>query len=413
MTSRFFQIALMLGLLSAIGPFAIDMYLPALPTIGEALGASMAMVQWSLMSFFIALGIGQLLYGPLSDWLGRKPALLIGLFIFAAASIGCALVTDASHLIALRFIQGLGAAAGTAIPRAIVRDLHTGPEAAKLMALLMLVLSVSPILAPLVGSALIAAWSWHAVFWFVFIAAVIGMVIVVQFLPETWGAVRRNAFAQSKAQNASKHPVIEAFKSYGMLIKDRQFLSFIMIGAFTMSAFFTYLMGSSFVMIDHFKLSSTQYSYAFGCNAVAFFGVAQLNGILGKRFGLENLVRYGSLSGSAILLIATLVHALGADHIGLLIGFYFAASACFALVVPNTAVLALDRHGPIAGTASALLGTLQMLTGALCMGLASLFTDGSPLRMITATFLCACVALAIVLGSLGLKRPSHKRANGH
>ena len=406
MTKRFFQIALMLGLLSAIGPFAIDMYLPALPTIGVALKADISTVQMSLTSFFIAIGIGQLLYGPLSDWLGRKPPLLIGLVIFAAASMGCAFATDAYHLLVFRFLQGLGAAAGMAIPRAIVRDLHTGPEAAKLMALLMLVFSISPILAPLVGSWLISAWDWHAVFWFVFIAAIVGMVIVVQFLPETWGAVRRNAFPSSKAQNASEHPVIEAFKSYGMLIKDRQFVGFVMIGAFTMSGFFTYLMGSSFVMIDHFKLTSSQYSYAFGANAIAFFGMAQFNGVLSKRFGLDNLVRFASLIGFGILLISMLVHASGVDNVWVLIGFYFASSACFALVVPNTAVLALDRHGPIAGTASALLGTLQMLTGALSMGIASLFTDGTPVRMVAGTFICAAIALAIAMKTLGFKRPA-------
>lgn len=403
MTKRFFQMALMLGLLSAIGPFAIDMYLPALPTIGKTLDAPMSLVQLSLTSFFIAVGIGQLLYGPLSDWLGRKPPLLLGLIIFAAASVGCALATDVYHLIFFRFLQGIGAAAGMAIPRAVVRDLHTGPEAAKLMALLMLVFSVSPILAPLVGSFFIEFWDWRGVFWFVLAAALIGMVIVVQFLPETWGAVRRNAHPTSKAQNAAKHPVVEAFKSYGMLIRDWRFLGLVMIGGFTMSGFFSYLMGSSFVMIDHFKLTSTQYSIAFGVNAIAFFGMAQFNGTLGKRFGLDNLVRFASLAGFGILLTSTTVHALGVDNLWVLIAFYFASSACFAMVVPNTAVLALDLHGATAGSASALMGTLQMLTGAIVMGISSLFTDGTPLRMVMGTFICATIALCLTVITLGLK----------
>ena len=155
MKSDFLKAALVLGLLSAIGPFAIDMYLPALPSIGQSLGASMSAVQASLMAFFISLGVGQLIYGPLSDMVGRKPPLYFGLVLFGAGSVGCALAPDIQTLVVLRFIQGLGASAGMVIPRAVVRDLHTGHDAARLMSLLMLVFSVSPILAPLVGSLLI------------------------------------------------------------------------------------------------------------------------------------------------------------------------------------------------------------------------------------------------------------------
>ncbi len=154
MNSNFLRTALVLGLLSAIGPFAIDMYLPALPSIGQTLGASVGAVQASLMAFFISLGIGQIIYGPVSDMLGRKPPLYFGLALFAVASVGCALAPDVETLVLLRFVQGLGACAGMVIPRAVVRDLHTGTDAARLMSLLMLVFSVSPILAPLAGSLL-------------------------------------------------------------------------------------------------------------------------------------------------------------------------------------------------------------------------------------------------------------------
>ena len=149
MKTSFFGTALVLGLLSAIGPFAIDMYLPALPSIGQSLGASMGAVQASLMAFFISLGVGQIIYGPVSDMLGRKKPLYFGLVLFALGSVGCALAPDIETLVVLRFIQGLGACAGMVIPRAVVRDLHTGHDAARLMSLLMLVFSVSPILAPL------------------------------------------------------------------------------------------------------------------------------------------------------------------------------------------------------------------------------------------------------------------------
>ena len=176
--SRFLKMALILGLLSAIGPFAIDMYLPALPDIGASLGASVGAVQWSLTAFFLALGAGQLFYGPISDMVGRKPPLYFGLGLFTVASVGCALASDIETLVALRFVQGLGAAAGMAIPRAVVRDLHTGTDAARLMSLLILVFSVSPILAPLAGSGVIALTGWRGVFWVVAVAAVAGLALV-------------------------------------------------------------------------------------------------------------------------------------------------------------------------------------------------------------------------------------------
>ncbi len=176
MNSNFLRTALVLGLLSAIGPFAIDMYLPALPSIGQSLGASTGAVQASLMAFFISLGIGQIIYGPVSDMVGRKPPLYFGLALFAVASVGCALAPDVETLVGLRFVQGLGACAGMVIPRAVVRDLHTGTDAARLMSLLMLVFSVSPILAPLAGSLLIESLGWRSVFWAVTVAGALGLV---------------------------------------------------------------------------------------------------------------------------------------------------------------------------------------------------------------------------------------------
>ena len=174
MPSSFARNAIVLGLLCAIGPFAIDMYLPALPSIAADLGASTAATQMSLMSFFAAFGICQLVYGPVADMVGRKPPLYFGLTVFVLASIGCALAPSIEWLIFFRFVQGIGACASMVIPRAIIRDLHTGVEATRLMALIMLVFSVSPILAPLTGSALIVPFGWRAVFVGVTIAGVVG-----------------------------------------------------------------------------------------------------------------------------------------------------------------------------------------------------------------------------------------------
>src|SRR3954453_11969791 len=191
MTSSYARNAIVLGLLAAVGPFAIDMYIPALPTIASDLHASTVAVQMTLMAFFIAFGLCQIVYGPVSDMIGRKPPLYFGLSVFAIGGIGCWLSPSVEWLIFFRFVQGIGAAAGMVIPRAIIRDLHTGIEATRLMSLVMLVFSVSPILAPLTGSALIVPFGWRAVFVAVTAAAVIGLVLSISLLPETRPAAER------------------------------------------------------------------------------------------------------------------------------------------------------------------------------------------------------------------------------
>ncbi|MDL9997672.1 multidrug effflux MFS transporter [Variovorax sp. J22P240] len=389
-SSRFFRIALVLGLLSAIGPFAIDMYLPALPEIGSSLGAGIGPVQMSLTAFFLSLGVGQLLYGPVSDMVGRKPPLYFGLVLFALASIGCALATDIEMLIALRFLQGLGAAAGMAIPRAVVRDLHTGNDAARLMSLLMLVFSVSPILAPLVGSAVIAFTGWRGVFWAVTVAAVVGLATVASVLKETRPAEQR-----------VESSLGSALKAYGVLLRDTHYLGLVFIGAFAMAGFFTYLANSSFVMIDHYGLSPTLYSVAFGVNAAAFFGAAQLNGPLCERFGIVRVVK-SSVSACGIVMTLMFAYYLsGGDRLAVLIVLYFIASALMGFVIPTTSVLALEKHGAIAGTASALLGTLQMLTGSLVMAVVGAFTNGKPLPMVAGMAAGALIAVVLTWFTLG------------
>ncbi len=382
--------ALILGLLSAIGPFAIDMYLPALPAIGQSLGAEVGAVQWSLTAFFMALGVGQLLYGPVSDMLGRKPPLYFGLGLFTLASVGCALATDIDTLVALRFVQGLGAAAGMAIPRAVVRDLHTGTEAARLMSLLMLVFSVSPILAPLAGSALIAVTGWRGVFWAVALAATAGLALVFTTLSETRPVSER---VQSS--------LASALRAYGLLLRDRHYLGLVFIGGCAMSGFFVYLASSPFVLINHYGLTPTQYSLAFSVNAVAFIGASQLTGALGERFGLVRVVKAAASASGAVMLVLLGYYLAGGDRLAVLIVLYFIASAFMGLVIPTTSVLALEQHGAIAGTASALLGTLQMLTGAAAMGVVGLFSSGQPLPMVVGMAAGALVGVALTWLTLG------------
>jgi DHA1 family bicyclomycin/chloramphenicol resistance-like MFS transporter len=390
MKNSFLRAALVLGLLSAIGPFAIDMYLPALPSIGQSLDASMSQVQASLMAFFIAMGLGQIIYGPVSDMVGRKPPLYFGLLLFAVGSIGCALAPDVQTLVALRFVQGLGACAGTVVPRAVVRDLHTGHDAARLMSLLMLVFSVSPILAPLAGSLLIEWFGWRSVFWAVTVVAALGLCLLATSLPETRPP-------ESRAHSSLR----SALAGYGVLLRDRHFMGLVLIGAFGMSSFFVYLANSSFVLINHYGLTPRQYSLAFAMNAASFIGASQLTGRLAERFGLMTLVRVAVVAYAAAMVLLLVLNLLGVQQLDVMLALLLLGFGFLGLALPSTAVLALEGHGAIAGTASALMGTIQFVTGALTMAVVGQFVDGSARPMAVGIAACALLAFAVARATLG------------
>jgi DHA1 family bicyclomycin/chloramphenicol resistance-like MFS transporter len=389
MLSTYAKNAIILGLLSAVGPFAIDMYIPALPTIAADLGATTAATQMTLTAFFLAFGICQIVYGPVSDMVGRKVPLYFGLAVFTAASIGCAAAPSVEWLVGFRLVQGIGAASVMVIPRAIIRDLHTGIEATRLMSLVMLVLSVSPILAPLGGSALIVPFGWRAVFVAVTVVAAVCLGLVAAALPETRPPADRI--------RVSVGAVLGGFRQ---LLVDGRFLGLTFIGGLGMSSFFAFLASSSFVYIDHFGLTPTQYSLTFSMNAIGFIGASQATAWLGSRFGMGRVVLSACALYaffSSLLLAVTLA---GVDRLDVLIVLLFVAFAWLGLVIPATMVLALEDHGPIAGMASALGGTLQMVTGGVMILVVSLFFDGTARPMVAAIALCALGALALCLLTL-------------
>jgi DHA1 family bicyclomycin/chloramphenicol resistance-like MFS transporter len=393
MSSKFLRIAVVLGLLSAIGPFAIDMYLPALPSIGEDLRASTAAVQMSLLIFFLSMGFGQIVVGPISDMIGRKLPLYGGLVLFMIGGIGSAMAPTVEWLIAFRFLQGLGASAGMAVPRAIVRDLHTGTEATKLMSLLMLVFSVSPILAPLTGSLIIETLGWRAVFWTVTGAAALATVLLATSLKETRPVEERADSSFGTALSA-----------YRLLMGDRNFLGLTAIAGFAISSFFVYLSSSSFILIDHYGLSPSIYSLFFSINAVAFIGMSQLTGMLSERFGLRRVVRVAVTGYATTMVVLVAVMACGVDRLDVMAVLLFVGYGFVGLVIPSTSVLAMEEHGSIAGTASALMGTLQFAIGAVAMGVAGVFFDGTPLPMVVGIAICAVISFALTQATLGRGR---------
>ena len=384
MNNKIFKAGVVLGLLSVIGPFAIDMYLPTLPAIGKALSADTAQVQLSLMSFMVAIAFCQLVYGPVSDMVGRKPPLYFGIVLYVVGAIGCALSQNIEWLVVFRFVQGVGACASMSLPRAIVRDNYTGADATQLFSLLMLVFSISPILAPLAGSFVIQLGDWRIIFWLMGAAGALSLLLAVFGLKET-----RPAEARLESSFGS------AMKGYWELLRDGRFLGLSFIGGFGMSSFMAFIGNSSFVYINHYGLTPTQYSIAFSANAVSFFGVSQMTGFLVKRFGLNRVVRFAVWGFTLAMLALVVVFSLGIDRIEALVTLMFIAFGFLGLVLPTTSVLAMEEHGEIAGTASALMGTLQMVSGAVVMGIVGVFFNGTALPMVIGFAACAVIAFIL------------------
>jgi MFS transporter, DHA1 family, multidrug resistance protein len=279
------------------------------------------------------------------------------------------------------------------VPRAVVRDLHTGTEAARLMSLLMLVFSVSPILAPLGGSLIIADFGWRGIFWTVTGVAAVATVLLAAGLRETRPVELRTGSTLGSTLGG-----------YRTLMGDRNFLGLSLIGGFGISSFFVYLANSSFVLIEHYGLSPTVYSLFFSINAVSFFAVSQLTGVMTERFGLRPVVRAAVYAYAAVMVALMAVMSSGVQPLWAMAAFLFVGYGFLGLVIPTTSVLAMEEHGAIAGTASALLGTLQFATGAAAMAVAGLFFDGTPLPMVTGIVSCALIALALTQLTLGRNR---------
>lgn len=382
------HLALLLGLITAVGPFAIDSYLPALPTLGASLNASPAAVQMSLTVFFMIIGVCQLFYGPISDVFGRKPPIYAGLVIFALASVGCALAPTIEVLIGFRALQAFGACAGMVIPRAIVRDLYSGHEAAKLMALLMLVMSVSPILAPLAGSLVISLWSWREVFAALAVVAVACLIMTIVQLPETHPAERRLGKTLGSA-----------FGSYGALLRDPVFTGLSVVSGFGLATFFVFIGSAPFVYIEHYGLTPTQFSLGFAVNAASFFAMSQLTARLSARFGLAPLIRWSVVAVATVMTLLA-VTTLMVDSLPLMMALLFIGFGFLGLLLPAAGVLSLEDHGAVAGSASALLGAIQMITAAVSMSLVGVFADHTPAPMLIGIALCAVAAMLTVIWTL-------------
>ncbi|WP_320069858.1 multidrug effflux MFS transporter [Micromonospora sp. RTGN7] len=374
----------LLGALTAIGPLSLDMYLPGFPAMTRGLGASQAQIQLSLTTCLIGLAVGQLVTGPLSDRWGRRRPVLIGLVAYALLALACAFAPNAGILAAARFVQGFAGGMGVVVARAIVRDLYAGRAAAKYFSRLSLVFGVAPVAAPSVGSLVLQFGSWRTVF---VTLAVIGLLLAAAaawWLPETLPVERR-----------STGGLAGTIRTMGSLGTDRVFMGYVLTQGLAFAALFAYISGSSFVFQDVFGISGGTFSLIFGLNALALVAAGQANARLLDRFSPRVLLVAVLLVG-AVAAVGVLTGAVAGSVWPIAVALFFFVGT-IGMVMPNSTALALDRQASHAGTAAALMGSLQSVIGALAAPVVGLGGEGSAVPMAAVIAGAAALSLAAVL----------------
>jgi DHA1 family bicyclomycin/chloramphenicol resistance-like MFS transporter len=376
-------IIVLLGALAALGPFSIDTYLPAFPAIARDLGVSVGRIDFSLATFFLGICLGQLAYGPLMDRYGRRTPLLWGLGLYAIASLLCAAAPTDTALAALRFLQALGGCAGMVAGRALVRDLFP-TEAAQVFGSLMLVMGIAPVVAPSIGGWIAAVMGWRAIFVFLSFVAVALFAMIARGLPDT----------HVRHVEQSFHPR-ELAKGWLAVLREREFLLWGIGGSIASGGLFAYLTGSPAAYMEGLGLSSATYSWVFAVNAAGLIAASQLSQVLLRRFTSERIVR-SVLVGQFLSAIALVACAA--------FGFRFAAFPLVwiflfghGLAYPNVSALAMAPFGRTAGSASALMGSLQMASGALLAGLVGLLPVPPILAMAVGMLVAVAGGLAVLV----------------
>lgn len=386
-------LVVLLGALTAMGPLAIDMYLPSLPAIGEDLRASAGQTQATVAAFLAGMAIGQFFYGPAADRFGRRPPILVGIAIFIMASAGCALAATPGQLLAGRFVQALGACAGGVVSRAVVRDRFDHRETARVLSLLMLVMGLAPILAPLLGGALLAFGGWRLNFWFM-AAFGVGIGAVAFF------RLQETRSAETTLQARSESPL----QAYAALLRQPRLIGYGLSGALNGATLFTYIASSPELLIGTYGISPQVFGWIFGLNAVGIIGANQVNRwLLRTRTPDQVLARASVLAvGFAILLALAAVTGLGGRWT--VLPLLFLTLASYGLMQGNTTAGALSVDPKRAGSTSALLGGLSFGVGAVASSLAGAFHDGTP-RPMAVVMLLALGGSMLALKRLALPKP--------
>ena len=382
------RLVLILGALTAFSSMSIDMYLPAFPQISRDLGIPLGTVQLSISAFLFGSAGGQLFYGPLADRWGRRLPLLGGLALYVVSTIGCALAHSGAGLLFWRVVMAVGGGAAMVISRSVVRDLYDTAEAARMFSLLMLVMGVSPILAPLAGGQVLLLAGWRAIFGCMGVFGLLSLLAAVLYLPETLPAKRR-----------IRSSLLQLTVRYGELLRHRGYLRYAIALGCVAGGMFAYIAGAPFLFIEVNGVSPQHFGLYFGANALGLIGASQLNRRLLRRFSAQAILWVSAVANALVagLFLGSVLTGIGGFPAQALL--LFATMSLAGLLYPNVTALALAPFDTMAGNASALLGTIQYLLGATGGAMVGLLQNATAVPMAAVMAVCGVLGLAAVLGS--------------
>jgi DHA1 family bicyclomycin/chloramphenicol resistance-like MFS transporter len=382
----------LLGALTGMGPLAIDMYLPSLPAIAAGLKADPAQAQSTVAAFLAGMAVGQPFYGPWSDRIGRRVPILLGVVIFIVASAACALATSIEMLLVARFVQALGACAGGVVSRAVIRDRFDHTETARMLSLMMLIMGLAPILAPILGSAMLAVGGWQFNFWFM---TAFGVALLLVGVPRM-----KESRSEATAIQASRE---NPFQSYAAVLRERRLIGYALAGALNGATLFTYISSSPGLIMGTYGHSPAVYPWIFGLNAFGVIGAGQVNRILLRRTTTDDVLRRASTIAIVFAVLLTLAAVSGIGGQWTVLPLLFLLLSSYGFMQGNTMAGALSVDPLRAGAISALMGTLSFATGALASALAAAMHDGSP-RSMAVVMLVSLLGSALALRTMALPK---------
>jgi len=390
-----FKIVFILGLLAMLMPLSIDMYLPALPVISAQFGVPAGSAQMTLSTYILGFALGQLFYGPMADSLGRKPVILGGTLVFAAAAVACALAQTIDHLIIMRFFHGLAAAAASVVINALMRDIYPKEEFSRMMSFVMLVTTIAPLVAPMAGGAVLVWFSWHVIFWILALAALLASAMIFFFIDETLPLERRQKFH-----------IRTTIGNFASLFRHKRVLSYMLASGFSFAGMFSFLSAGPFVYIELNHVSPQHFGYYFALNIVFLFIMTIINSRFVRRVGALNMFRAG-LWIQFVMAIWLVVSAfLGVGFWALVVGVA-AFVGCVSMVSSNGMAVILDEFPHMAGTASSLAGTFRFGIGAIVGALLSMATFTTAWPMLWAMAFCATSSILFYLYASRPRKAAH------
>ncbi|WP_368528201.1 Bcr/CflA family multidrug efflux MFS transporter [Enterobacter cloacae] len=390
-----FKIVFILGLLAMLMPLSIDMYLPALPVISAQFGVPAGSAQMTLSTYILGFALGQLFYGPMTDSLGRKPVILGGTLIFAAAAVACALAQSIDQLIVMRLFHGLAAAAASVVINALMRDIYPKEEFSRMMSFVMLVTTIAPLVAPMAGGAVLVWFSWHAIFWILALAALLASAMIFFFIDETLAVERRQKFH-----------IRTTMGNFASLFRHKRVLSYMLASGFSFAGMFSFLSAGPFVYIELNHVSPQHFGYYFALNIVFLFIMTIINSRFVRRIGALNMFRAG-LWIQFVMAIWLVVSAFFDVGFWALVVGVAAFVGCVSMISSNAMAVILDEFPHMAGTASSLAGTFRFGIGAVVGALLSMATFNTAWPMLWAMAFCATSSILFCLYASRPRKAAH------